>query len=85
MKPLLLTLFVLIQGIAYASDDKPEIGRYQLVYAVTTLMDTTGTTEEKGLWKIDTVTGQIWRYNEISTGKYNLSREEFVPVETKAP
>ena len=38
MKTLLLALLVAVQGIAYASNDKSEIGRYQLFYGVTELV-----------------------------------------------
>jgi hypothetical protein len=89
MKPLLLTLLVLIRGIAYASDDKPEIGRYQLLYAVTEYAppeNTAGpsTITVKTVWKIDTVTGQVWHF--VSTLESNKELiEAFLPIDTRAP
>jgi hypothetical protein len=89
MKPLLLILLVLIQGVAYAevayaSDDKPEIGRYQLLYAVTeTSGGPGGTYQSKTVWKIDTVTGQVWQF--VSTTIKGQVKESFLPVETREP
>jgi hypothetical protein len=91
MKTLLLTLLIGIQGVAaYAADDKPEagkseIGRYQLIYGITRYGSlTTGTySEEKNVWKIDTVTGQVWRF--VSVERKGEFKESFVPVETHEP
>jgi hypothetical protein len=83
MKPLLLTLLVLIQGIAYASDDKPEIRRYQLLYAVTYTGGPGGGFDKKTVWKIDTVTGQVWKYSAWED-KDAIVSDSFEPVETKA-
>jgi hypothetical protein len=54
---LLLALLVAIQGIAYAGDDKPEVGRYRLL-----------STRENGVWKIDTATGQVWKIDFNANG-----------------
>jgi hypothetical protein len=62
MKTLLLALLVAVQGFAYAGDDKPEIGRYQLLYAVTQESLGTNVVAVKRIWKIDTVTGQVWMF-----------------------
>jgi hypothetical protein len=90
MKTLLLILLVAIQGIAYAddksqiADDKSQIGRYQLLYAITQTVNPTGAYDEKRVWKIDTVTGQVWQYTSTSNGK-GQARENFYPVETIKP
>jgi hypothetical protein len=84
MKVLFLILLILIQGITYASDDKPEIGRYQLVYGVTQVVLKTGELrDEKGVWKIDTVTGQVWQYLEAPIGPKGEYRFFFTPIETR--
>ena len=84
MKPLLLTLLVLIQGIAYASDEKPEIGRYQLLYAVVPGNEGKTTYDIKTLFKIDTVTGQVWKFIS-GFPNTRVPDDAFVPVETKGP
>jgi hypothetical protein len=71
MKTLLFTLLIGIQGIgAYGADDKPEtgkseVGRYQLLSGVIELTTGTTTSKAKGLWKIDTVTGEVWEYVSV--------------------
>jgi hypothetical protein len=63
-------------------DDKALIGRYQLVYGSIEVptSSTSGKFEErKGLWKIDTVTGQVWALVVTVTG------DEFRPIQTKEP
>ena len=81
MRTLLLTLLVAVQGVAYASDDKPEIGRYQLLYAVIHDPEN-GRSEEKTVWKIDTVTGQVWRFAETPQGG---GAPFFEPIKTDQP
>ena len=73
MKPLLLTLLLLIQGIAYANDDNPAIGRYQL-------RDT-----RVGLWKTDTVTGQVLVYRSEADVQKDKASGGFLPVDTGKP
>jgi hypothetical protein len=43
---------------------KPEVGRHQLIYAVTETLDLgNGTSDrKKTVFKIDTATGQVWEY-----------------------
>jgi hypothetical protein len=63
-------------------DDKAPTGRYQLVYGSIEVptSSTSGKFEErKGLWKIDTVTGQVWVLAVTVTG------DEFRPIQTKQP
>lgn len=84
MRTLLLTLLVAVQGVAYASDDKPEVGRYQLLYAVTQTATPTGTYDEKRVWKIDNVTGQVWQYVS-SDNRKGEARQFFIPIETVQP
>ena len=61
---------------------KPEIGRYQLLYAVTqTSGGAGGVFDNKTVWKIDTATGQVWQF--VSTIHNGESIEVFVPVETR--
>jgi hypothetical protein len=75
MKTLLLALLVAVQGIAYASNDKSEIGRYQLFYGVTELVKEHGlVVDKKIVCKIDTVTGQVWLYSDAAS--------TFLPVNT---
>jgi hypothetical protein len=64
------------------ADDAGHVGRYQLLYAVT---ETSGgvTTQTKTVWKIDTVTGQVWQF--VSTTAGDKLRESFIPVETSHP
>jgi hypothetical protein len=71
MKTLLLILLVAVGGVAYASDDKPEIGRYQLLYATNRTSGPGGGFEVKTVWKIDTVTGQVWQYYSLSRQRWN--------------
>jgi hypothetical protein len=65
---------------AYA-DNKPQTARYQLIYAVTRGGKTGN--DLKGLWKIDTVTGQVWRFNAATE---DVEKDEsvggFIPVRT---
>jgi len=63
-------------------DDKALIGRYQLVNGSIEVptSSTSGKFEErKGLWKIDTLTGQVWALVVTVTG------DEFRPIQTKEP
>jgi hypothetical protein len=75
LKTLLPALLVAVQGIAYASDNKSEIGRYQLFYGVTELVKEHGVVVDKKIvCKIDTVTGQVWLYSDAAS--------TFLPVNT---
>jgi hypothetical protein len=88
MKTLLTIAIATIAAFAHA-DDRAEIGRYQLLYAVTEHAapeTTTGpsTITIKTVWKIDTVTGQVWQF--VSTvGSNKELKEAFLPIDTRAP
>jgi hypothetical protein len=61
------------------ADEKGQVGRYQLVYAVTE----TSTIQFRSVWKIDTVTGQVWQF--VSSHLGGEVKERFVRVETSEP
>jgi hypothetical protein len=84
---LMITLIALTQITANA-DEKDAVGRYQLIYATTETFnfDSKTETEEKGVWKIDTVTGQVWQFHSVITpGKQGTLHDEFVPITTDKP
>jgi hypothetical protein len=76
---------MLATSIVSRADEKDAVGRYQLIYATTETFSPDSKTEEKALWKNDTVTGQVWRFNSVLIGKNAAAREEFVPVKTDEP
>jgi hypothetical protein len=39
--------------------------------------------ENKTVWKIDTVTRQVWKF--VSVGNDKEIREGFIPIQTKEP
>jgi hypothetical protein len=87
---LLLTALTALAIPAFASDPPEQVGRYQLVCAATKFTTENGSVEEKGLWKIDTVTGQVWKYYNYFVKHPEASRPPFVeladdfePIETK--
>jgi hypothetical protein len=86
MKALLtIALFILTQ-IASSADEKDAVGRYQLIYATTETLSINSRSEEKTLWKIDTVTGRVWKFNSLIMGTKNtVLQESFVPVTTDKP
>jgi hypothetical protein len=66
------------------SDDKGPVGRYQLIYAVTETVSPTGKTENRRVMKIDTVTGRVWAYMDLTDSK-GKNTEGFFPVNTLEP
>jgi hypothetical protein len=89
MKTLLFALLIAFQGIVYADDNKPEIGRYQLVAAVITTTTPSALIETKRVYKIDTETGQVWTFVSTTTGKDSTGvyqyKEAFLPIQTVQP
>jgi hypothetical protein len=78
--------FIFAASTVSRADEKDAVGRYQLVYATTETYNPDSKTEEKALWKIDTVTGQVWRFDSVtSPGKHPVHQEEFVPIKTDKP
>ena len=84
MKTLTAIALILATSTVSRADEKEAVGRYQLVYATTETFSVDAKTEEKTLWKVDTVTGQVWRFNSVAIGK-NAPIEEFVPIRTNKP
>jgi hypothetical protein len=78
MKTLLIIAIGSIAAFAHA-DDKAQVGRYQLFYGV--IATTSTYFESKQVWKIDTVTGQVWVY--VATVREGEAKEGFIPVETR--
>jgi hypothetical protein len=70
---------VAMASFAYA-DNKPEIGRYQLVSGETQVpgQGLTTSVQMKEVYKIDTETGQVWRYSFDSIHGVG----QFEPVKT---
>jgi hypothetical protein len=53
------------------------VGRFQLLAA----SGTTGTSDSTTIWRIDTITGEVWRFMpEDSDIKAVESKGEFIPV-----
>jgi len=65
------------------ADDTGHVGRYQLLYAVTETSGSGPAIQTKTVWKIDTVTGQVWQFVSSTVG--DKLRERFIPVETSQP
>jgi hypothetical protein len=65
------------------ADDAGHMGRYQLLYAVTETSGSGPAIQTKTVWKIDTVTGQVWQFVSSTVG--DKLRERFIPVETSQP
>jgi hypothetical protein len=68
----------ILSALGSRADKKNQVGRYELLYAVSEAGTTKGTTENKGIWKIDTVTGQVWRFVSVEIDGKPL--EHFVPI-----
>ena len=90
MKTLLTIALATAISIAARADEKDQVGRYQLFYgtlASLTAEDATlkgvSESEEKTIFKIDTVTGQVWKLNSVGLGSH--VSEEFVPIQTDKP
>jgi hypothetical protein len=84
MKRLLIALAVgLFAVMAVQADDTGHVGRYQLLYAVTETTNPVSTTQTKTVWKIDTVTGQVWQFISVDAGGKIM--EHFTPIETSQP
>jgi hypothetical protein len=85
----LTVAFVMFVSVAARADDQDKVGRYQLIYAAVDSFQVdinsknTSKIEHKTVFKIDTVTGQVWKYSDISIGK--ASDEGFVPITTGKP
>ena len=57
-----------------------ETGRYQLTAATVTIgcdppPDGPGTTEERNLFKIDTITGRVWKYTAIRSKNFDENKQ----------
>jgi hypothetical protein len=65
MKTLLTIVLASFFALVVRADDKGPVGRYQLLYAVTETTTPTGKIETKAVWKIHTITGQVWQSVEI--------------------
>jgi|HubBroStandDraft_6_1064221.scaffolds.fasta_scaffold169173_3 hypothetical protein len=86
MKTLMTIALILASSIVSRADEKDAVGRYQLIYATTETSSIDSKTEEKTLWKIDTVTGRVWKFSSLSIGIKNpVLQESFVPVTTDKP
>jgi hypothetical protein len=87
MKTLLTVTLIVMTQIAANADEKDAVGRYQLIFATTETFSLDGKNEEeKTVWKIDTVTGQVWQFHSVITpGKQGALHEEFVPITTDKP
>jgi hypothetical protein len=85
----LAVAFVMFVSVAARADDQDKVGRYQLIYAAVdsfqsdTNLKNASKIEQRTVFKIDTVTGQVWRYTDISVGK--ASEETFIPITTAKP
>ncbi len=84
MKILMTLALLVLTSIFVRADDKGPVGRYQLLYAVTETTTPTSSFETKRVWKIDTVTGQVWEYVESLDPKKG-NKEFFLPVPTSEP
>jgi hypothetical protein len=90
MKTLLMIALIVLTQIAASADEKDAVGRYQLIYAavdsfmVNTSTKSTTKIEQRTVFKIDTVTGQVWKYADISLGKAP-EEEAFVAITTAKP
>src|SRR5260370_42072638 len=62
MKILMTLALLVLTSVFVRADDKGPVGRYQLLYAVTETTTPASSFETKRVWKIDTVTGQVWEY-----------------------
>jgi hypothetical protein len=86
MKTLLTIALVTGISVAARADEKDQVGRYQLIYATTETLSINSKSETKTLWKIDTVTGQVWKFSSLVQGiKNTVLQEEFVPITTDKP
>jgi hypothetical protein len=65
------------------ADDTAHPGRYQLHYAVTQTDGHGMTVENKTVWKIDTVTGQVWKFVSVADDK--KITEAFIEIHTAGP
>ncbi len=84
MKKLLIALTAAVFAVtAVQADDTGHVGRYQLLYAVTETSGSGPAIQTKTVWKIDTVTGQVWQFVSSTVG--DKLRERFIPVETSQP
>lgn len=84
MKRLLIALTAgLFAAAAAQADDTGHVGRYQLLYAVTETSGSGTAIQTKTVWKIDTVTGQVWQFVSSTAG--DRLKERFIPVETSQP
>jgi hypothetical protein len=88
MKNLLTIAIAAIASLSpFVTRADDTVGRYQLVYAVTqnaiSGVVTQDRTQDRRVWKIDTVTGQVWMF--VSTTSGGKTKEAFVPVETSQP
>ena len=89
MKTLATFAIAFLTTFVVRADDKTQVGRYQLLYAVAEHAapeSTSGpsTITIKTVWKIDTVTGQVWQF--VSTvGSNKELKEAFLPIDTRVP
>jgi hypothetical protein len=90
MKTLLTIALVTGISVAARADEKDQVGRYQLFYGTFVSLRSADATikeisksEEKSIFKIDTMTGQVWKLNSVGLGSH-LS-EEFIPIQTDKP
>jgi len=66
--------------LSYADEPGP-VGRYQLLAARDPIHS-----DLTDIWKIDTVTGQVWRFTPLDEDiNANKSKGGFIPVDTAKP
>lgn len=80
MKILITIAIALSLPFVVRADEPHQVGRYQLLYAVTSVATASTVYDEKRGWKIDTVTGQVWYY--LTTNIKGQPKDAFVPVHT---